>query len=138
MGSKPFKESNFNDLAGNMVSTPVLLAMVMSAIAAASWVPAPKSPNEQQDDSAPGHEQHDDDGDGDMEEDIDGEKMTESEIAECAFASDGLLHGGPIAANGESKGMKRRGGLLQQVFSKVPKTRYPSALGHVRGPPMTM
>ena len=80
MGFKAFKESNFNDLAGNMVSTPVLLAMVMSAIAAASWVPVPKSPNEQQDDSARGHEQHDDDGD---KEEIDGEKMTDSEITAC-------------------------------------------------------
>ena len=76
-----------------------------------------------QDDSAPGHEQHDDDGDGDMEDDIDGERLTEAEIAECTFASDGLLHGGPIAAAEEKKGRKRRGGLLQQVFSKVQKTR---------------
>ena len=37
-GSAVFAESLFQDLAGNMVSTPVMLATVMSTMAAVSWI----------------------------------------------------------------------------------------------------
>ena len=37
-GEKVFTENNFQDLAGNMVSTPVMLAAVLSTFVAVSWV----------------------------------------------------------------------------------------------------
>ena len=37
-----FTEKALGDLAGNMVSTPVMLGAVMSTMAAVTWLPYPR------------------------------------------------------------------------------------------------
>ena len=91
-----FTETLITDLAGNMVSTTVFLAILMSAMASLSWIPPEANT------ATDGRADDDDDG-------IDGQPMTDADfwevevphegdkpadMTDCGL-EDGLLHGGP-------------------------------------------
>ena len=90
------KETMFTDLAGNMVSTPVFLAMVASTMAAVSWRPSV--------DISIGP--------------VDGAPMADAHNK----ADEGLLHGGLDPAVANNTRTERRGGLLFRTYAKVIKT----------------
>ena len=126
-----FKEKDLTDLAGNMVSTPLFLAMAQCTMASVSWRPTdPDWVN--QEGKAP-RQPHDGDSNGDDALDdglfqhlLDLVPDEEPPLGEAGMAAagvnDGLLHGptGPAAV--ETRGIKRRGGLLMQAFGELQKT----------------
>ena len=91
-----FKEKDLTDLAGNMVSVPVFLAILMSAVASLSWVETEQLPSINDNDAATGKS-----------------------------VADGLMHGGPDGSDvvpKDSFGQKRRpGGQLSRVYGKIQK-----------------
>ena len=111
-GASEFSENTLTDLAGNMVSTTVFLALLSSTIAAVSWLPLRGDDN-----AGLAHAQdcmHADNHDSQM-------PNIDEQIHACV---DGLLHGGPsgpaVAEN--PKATKRWGGLLDRTYTKRQKT----------------
>ena len=117
-----FKESFLTDLAGNMVSTPVLLAMFLSAMASASWIPACDVDDGRTDVM-----------DGKLLEEKDDISINAKDGKQPPLAPagagetehvnvDGLMEGPKSLPDegGKGIGTKRRGGLFQCVY-KVPK-----------------
>ena len=107
-----FKETNFTELAGNMVSTPVFLAMFMTAMASVSWVPQDEALG---DACSVGESCVSEDAE-DKEEAKEEDDLFATVFGGIGAAEkrDGLLEGPPS--------LKRKGGLLHRVYSKVPKT----------------
>ena len=93
-----FKENHLTDLAGNMVSVPVFLVMLMSSVASLSWLPG----------------------------NIDGDPMDDEDETDCTAGPPktdaGLLHGGPTGLAVAEGTRRRLGGQLNRVYGKVRKT----------------
>ena len=114
------KEPLLTDLAGNMVSVPVMLAIAMSTFASVSW--APVETEDKQKDPSPSPDA------SDAADGIDGKALSENgdpdAIGVCESNTDagasidaGLMSGPPGLA--DETGKKRKRGLLRDVFGKV-------------------
>ena len=103
----PVKESTLIDLAGNMVSTPVFLAMIQSTLAAVTWRVA-----------TPCQEAEAEPATDDLDESMLGDLLKAVEPpTDGGDVNDGLMHGPAGLADVGVK--RRRGGLLARVYSKV-------------------
>ena len=114
-----FKETLLADLAGNMVSTPVFLAMLMSAIASVSWSP-------------PGGT--DSDADDSVDEVFNEFLSAAAEGADTNWPESGVgLMTGPTGL-AEDGTKKRRGGLLNRIYTKISKKTDHTTLHPLDGP----
>ena len=110
-----FCEGNFQDMAGNMVATPVMLATVMATMTAVSWIeddPGAATGSEELPEAAEKADKAEKAEKADEEEP---EELPEwlHEAEKAPEAEDGLMSGGPDPTT-------RRGCLLQRVLSMPP------------------
>ena len=118
------KEGFLTDLAGNMVSVPVMLAIAMSTFASVSWAPAPVEGEDQEEEDQEEEDQEEEDQE---EEDPSDNKALLSvsasdDVRTDASIDEALMSGPPgLAVGTDETGNKRKQGLLQHRFAKVPK-----------------
>ena len=108
------KEAFLTDLAGNMVSVPVMLAIAMSTFASVSWAPVPVEEEDQEEE------------DQEEEDPSDNKALlsvsASDDVRTDASIDEALMSGPPgLAVGTDETGNKRKQGLLQPRFAKIPK-----------------